>query len=64
MKPIDLGNDPYSKHLIGDCDIDCEFCREEESGGRKPKSQKIQGIRHNENKTSQRARVVLDEQRD
>lgn len=38
VKQIDIDNDdPYSLHLIGGCDLECEYCKEEEQELRKKK---------------------------
>ncbi len=37
IKNVDLNDENWARHLVGDCDIDCKFCIEEEDElNRKP----------------------------
>lgn len=53
MKSIDITQeDNYTTHLRGDCDIECEFCREEEQRLNRQDPKK-QTARKNEGKNTQ-----------
>lgn len=47
IKNVNLDDDDYSRHIVGDCDVDCKFCIEEqeEVGHKNKKNKENEGKR-------------------